>query len=420
MNSDYQAQKGTDETGKKTKKTALNRDGSHLIELYVHAPIGIVECSLDGKYINFNEEFCRITGHTKEELLRLHIHDLILPADSVREDALYKELISGSLPFYNIEQRYVRKNGAIIWVGIIRSLVREVGGEPLYTLGIVQDISHRKAVQEILRKSEATLQQKNIELEKLLQEGVTDLKMANLALVEGQKNMELLSQRFFDAQEDERRLIAGELHDGISQSLAALKMNLVLISDEVLATTQQETDARLADSIALAAQVIDLVRSVMTDLRPTGLDDFGLEDSLSSVLEQFRFRYKLNVQFEKSDPPISRLDPNLEMALIRIAQEALLNIAKYANTKEATLTLRQEEDRICLAIEDKGAGIKPLESVKRSAGHGMKIMRERAEAFGGDFNVTSVPGQGTKIEVRVPIDAGNERKFDKNYSVSST
>ena len=68
MKPDHQAQKGTNKTGKKTKRTALNRDGSHLIELFAHAPIGIVECSLDGKYINLNEEFCRITGHTKEEL----------------------------------------------------------------------------------------------------------------------------------------------------------------------------------------------------------------------------------------------------------------------------------------------------------------------------------------------------------------
>jgi signal transduction histidine kinase len=106
------------------------------------------------------------------------------------------------------------------------------------------------------------------------------------------------------------------------------------------------------------------------------------------------------------------LDPNLELALMRIAQEALFNIAKYANTKEATLTLRQEEDAIYLAIEDKGDGIKSLQSAKRSGNHGMTIMRERAEAFGGNFNVTSASGQGTKIEVRVPIDAGNEGKID--------
>ena len=197
MKSDYQSQKGTEETDQKNKGTARNRDENHMIELYENAPIGIVECSLDGKYINVNEEFCRITGHKKEELLRLDIYDLTLPADSARETDLYKELISGSLPFYNIEQRYVRRNGAIIWVGIIRSLVRDENGNPLYTIGVVQDISHRKAVQEILRKSEAALQQQNIELERLVREGVIDLKVANLALVEGQKNLELLSQRLY-------------------------------------------------------------------------------------------------------------------------------------------------------------------------------------------------------------------------------
>ena len=404
MKSDYQPQKGAEETDQENKRTPRNRDENHMIELYENAPIGIVECSLDGKYINVNEEFCRITNNKKEELLRLDIYDLTLPADSERETDLYKDLVSGNLPFYNIEQRYVRRNGAIIWVGIIRSLVRDDEGKPLYTIGVVQDISHRKAVQEILRKSEAALQQQNIELERLVQEGVTDLKVANLALVEGQKNLELLSQRLIDAQENERRSVARELHDGVTQSLAALKMTLVVISDELLASTRQETNARLADAIGLAAEAIGLVRSVMTDLRPSGMDDYGLESTLGSLLEEFHSRHRLTVGFEKNDPPIPRLNPNLETTLLRITQEALFNIAKHANTKEATLVLRQEADWIYLAIEDKGDGIKSLKNARRSGSHGMTIMRERAEAFGGNFDVTSVPGQGTKIEVRVPID----------------
>ena len=408
MNSDHEAQKGTERTDSENKGTTRNRDENHMLELYKYAPIGIVECSLDGSYINANEEFCRLTGHKKEELLRLDIHDLTSPADRERESDLFKELTSGRLPFYNIEQRYVRRNQAVIWVGIIRSLVRDDDGKPLYTIGVVQDITHRRAVQEILRKSEAALQEKNIELERLVQEGSIDLKAANLALAEGHKNLELLSQRLFDAQEAERRIVARELHDGVTQSLAALKMNLVIISDELLATPREETNARLTDSIGLATEVIDLVRSVMTDLRPSGIDDYGLESALDSLVAHFGSRHRLNVQFEKNDPSIPRLDPNLELALLRIAQEALFNIAKHANTKEATLILRQEEDGIYLAIEDEGAGIKSLQSARRSGSHGMTIMRERAEAFGGNFNVSSIPGQGTKIEVRVPVDGEHQ------------
>ena len=405
MTSDHPSQKGTKKSGKENQEAAVNRDGNHRIELFEQAPIGMVECSLDGRYTNVNEEFCRITGYKKEELLRLDIRDLTLPADSERETDIYKELISGSLPFYNIEQRYVRRNGVMIWAGIIRSLVRDDDGKPLYTIGVVLDITHRRAVQEILRKSEAALQQKNIELEILAQEDAIDLKEAHLALVEGHKKLELLYQRLIDAEENERRMVARELHDGVTQSLAALKMNLVLMSDELLAAPKEETNARLTDSIDLAGQVIDLVRSVMTDLRPSGIDDYGLESALSSLVDQFRSRHHLNVRFENKDVAIPRLDPNLELALLRIAQEALFNIAKHANTKEATLILRQEGDAIYLAIEDQGAGIKSLESARRSGCHGMTIMRERAEAFGGNFTITSTPGQGTRIEVWVPVQA---------------
>lgn len=409
MKSDHKAQKGIEETDQENQETAVSWGGNHRIELFEQAPIGMVECSLDGKYLNVNEEFCRITGYKKDELLSLDIHDLTSPTDLTRETVAYHELISGSLPFYNIEQRYTRRNGVMIWVGIIRSLVRDDDGKPLYTIGAVLDISHRRAVQEILRKSEAALQQKNIELEKLVQEEAISLKAANLALVESQKSLELLSQRLIDAQETERRIVARELHDGVSQSLAALKMNLVLVSDELLAAPREENNARLTDSIALATEVIDLVRSVMTDLRPSGIDEYGLESTLGSLVDQFRSRHNLKVRFEKNDLPIPRLSPNLEMSLMRIAQEALFNIAKHANTKEATLILRQEEDAIYLAIEDQGVGIKSLESARRSGSHGMTIMRERAEAFGGNFNVTSVPGQGTKIEVRVPVEVDHQK-----------
>ena len=413
MSSDRQSPKGTEQLNKVNKRNWLGQDKSHMIELFENAPIGIVEGSLDGRYINVNEEYCRITGYKNEELIGLDLHELTNPTDLPRETDIYQELISGQLPFYNVEQRYVRKNRALIWVGIIRSLVRDDSGKPLYTIGVILDITHRKAVQELLRKSEDALQQKTIELERRMQEGAVDLKAANLALVEGQKSLELLSQRLFDAQETERRLVARELHDGITQSLAALKMNLVIISDELLATPREETNARLTDSIDLAAQVIDLVRSVMTNLRPSGIDDSGLESALGSLVEQFRSRHHLNVQFEINDPATPRLDPNLELALLRIAQEALFNIAKHANTKEATLILRQEEGAIYLAIEDQGAGIKSLQSARRTGHHGMTIMRERAEAFGGNFDVTSVPGQGTKIEVRVPLDAANEGKAEE-------
>ncbi len=409
MKSDHKAQKGIKETDKENKETAVSRGGNHRVEIFEQAPIGMVECSLDGKYLNVNEEFCRITGYKKDELLNLDIHDLTSPTDLTRETEAYRELISGSLPFYNIEQRYTRRNGVMIWVGIIRSLVRDDDGKPLYTIGAVLDISHRRAVQEILRKSEAALQQKNIELEKLVQEEAISLKAANLALVESQKSLEFLSQRLIDAQETERRIVARELHDGVSQSLAALKMNLVLVSDELLAAPREENNARLTDSIALATEVIDLVRSVMTDLRPSGIDEYGLESTLGSLVDQFSSRHNLNVRFEKNDLPIPRLSPNLEMSLMRIAQEALFNSARHANAKEATLILRQEENTIYLAIEDKGNGIKALERAKRSGNHGMTIMRERAEAFGGSFNVTSVPGQGTKIEVRVPIDKNHQK-----------
>ena len=129
----------------------VNSNRQHRTELYDRAPIGLVECSLDGKYINVNQEFCRITGYKKDELLRLNMKDLTYEADLATETEFYQALTRGTLPLYHIEKRLVRQNGAVIWVGEFRSLVRDSNGKPLYTIGVISDISHTKAVKNSYR-----------------------------------------------------------------------------------------------------------------------------------------------------------------------------------------------------------------------------------------------------------------------------
>jgi signal transduction histidine kinase len=91
------------------------------------------------------------------------------------------------------------------------------------------------------------------------------------------------------------------------------------------------------------------------------------------------------------------------MTLLRIAQEALMNIARHAQATQVNLSVQQEEDAICMTIQDNGIGIQSWQEANRPGSHGMTIMRERAEAFGGSLRVRSIPGQGTKIEAVIPL-----------------
>jgi PAS domain S-box-containing protein len=115
-----------------------------------HVPIGIMECSREGKYIHVNDEFCQMLGYERDELLKIGIKDATHEDDFHVDMKLHRQLVAGEIPYYKLEKRYVRKNGQIIWVELTRSAVRNAGGEPLYTVGTVLDITERHSAEEAL------------------------------------------------------------------------------------------------------------------------------------------------------------------------------------------------------------------------------------------------------------------------------
>ncbi len=242
---------------------------------------------------------------------------------------------------------------------------------------------------------------------------ITDTKRAEQALKESHRRLQILSQRLVEVQEEERRALARELHDRVGQTLAALNINLIIIDGQLSPDTSQQIGARLDDSMKLVAETIALVRDVMTDLRPAVLDDYGLEAALESQLTKFTSRYNIKVVFEKPDRPIPRLGPSVEMTLLRIAQEALMNIARHSRARLINLSLRHEEDGICLSVQDDGIGIESWQDANRPGSHGLTIMRERADAFGGKLRVSSVPGEGTTVEVTIPFKNNNQEKVEE-------
>src|SRR5689334_2100273 len=113
----------------KTHRSTSKSNGKHQQLLYEHIPVGIVESSLAGKYIDVNEEFCQILGYTREELLQCDIKDFTHEDDFSLDIKLHRQLVAGEIPFYKLEKRYVRKGGQIAWVELTRSLVRNSSGK---------------------------------------------------------------------------------------------------------------------------------------------------------------------------------------------------------------------------------------------------------------------------------------------------
>ena len=124
---------------------------------------------------------------------------------------------------------------------------------------------------------------------------------------------------------------------------------------------------------------------------------------MQSYLGKFETRYGIQVVFDRSHRPLPRLGAAMEMTVLRIAQEALLNIARHSQANHVNLSVNCEDNTIVLTIQDNGIGIPSLEEDNRLSGHGLVIMRERAEAVGGTLQITSLPGKGTQIEAILPI-----------------
>src|SRR4051812_40904317 len=203
-----------------------------------------------------------------------------------------------------------------------------------------------------------------------------------------------VSWHMLENQEAAARRFSHELHDELGQSLTAVKTNLTSLDSN--APLQRE---RLKDCLSLVDEAIGNVRQLSQLLRPTILDDFGLEAGLRWLADGFAARTGIEVKVDSSYP--GRLPDETETHLFRIAQEALTNVARHAEAKHVTLTLQPNGNAIRLAIQDDGGGLPNPPSPDR--GLGLIGIRARARSAGGDASIRSSPGQGVLIEVQVPI-----------------
>ncbi len=222
-------------------------------------------------------------------------------------------------------------------------------------------------------------------------------------LVKREKELQLLSGARAEAQEEERRRISREIHDGLGQLLTAIKLNLEMLEDDV----PESVDAtkRIGEVKQLLDNVLQEAREISYNLMPSVLDDFGLGPGLQSLCEQFSKRTGLKISFHEHGLT-DRMSPNVEIGVYRIAQEALNNIAKHAEAKKVSVQIVRKENTLQMTVEDDGKGMEggvPLAKPTTSGGTGLVSMRERASSFGGTLVVDSSLGKGTVISVEIPV-----------------
>lgn len=210
-----------------------------------------------------------------------------------------------------------------------------------------------------------------------------------------------LMNRLFTVQEDERKRISRELHDETSQSLASLLAYMKLLESKLDIPAQREL---IIQAKNVAVNVLGNVRKMAVELRPPVLDDLGIITAMAKYINEYKIQHNLAVSF-KAVPDIIEADATIALALYRILQESLTNVAKHAYATCVQVDLVRDEDWVVLTISDNGRGFGPLALVQAYQNNRLGIcgMRERVELLRGQFAISANLGQGTKITVKLPL-----------------
>ncbi|MBI4496170.1 MAG: PAS domain S-box protein [Deltaproteobacteria bacterium] len=282
------------------------------------------------------------------------------------------------------------------------TLVRDTKGNPLLAVVNITDITVSKQAEQAIRQQALDLQQLTETLETRVQERTAELGKAN-------ETLRHLSSKLLSAQEDERKIIARELHDTLGACLSGIKFKVEDVLREIGETANPANES-LTTLIPVIQDGVEECRRIQMDLRPPMLDDLGLLPTLSWLCRRFRTIYPgiqvgLEMTLEESGIP-----PPLKIVIYRVIQEGMNNIAKHSKADLVRLSLRKLDGRVEVVLEDNGQGFdlgKVLGAESTRRGFGLTSMKERIELSGGSFDLQSIAGKGTMIRASWPSNQNN-------------
>ncbi|MDR6194012.1 sensor histidine kinase [Siphonobacter sp. SORGH_AS_0500] len=203
-----------------------------------------------------------------------------------------------------------------------------------------------------------------------------------------------------EGQEEERKRLAQELHDGVGQLLTGIRLQIELLQNASY-TDKEKISYQVLKELVL--ETIETVRQISYDLMPSVLTDFGLVSALRLLSEKITKISGIKVRFNSGEFPI-RLSSAIEVNLYRIVQEAINNSLKYAKASVIDITLTEKKGKINLRIQDDGIGFNPEELAKKAIAHsGLGNMKLRAESIGSTFEISSIIGKGTTIKIELKV-----------------
>jgi PAS domain S-box-containing protein len=356
---------GIDITDRKKTEEQLRESEQKYKLLFDSSPLPLLIFSrTDHSIIDVNEAAVKSYGYTREEFLHMNIKDLRPEEDLNRfmEEIRFSITDDAHLGIW----RHRKKDGSVIYVEIIGHDIIYQGKAARLTLS--NDITEKLAYDEKLKQS--------------------------------YQEIRMLTKHLQHIREEERTHIAREIHDELGQQLTVLKMDVSWLNKK-LSAAENSVKEKLKDLLTLLDGTVKSVRRISSELRPSLLDDLGLIAAIEWHLKEFEKRAGIKATFSADEPELS-LPEETRTGLFRIFQESLTNVARHADAKKISVSLKRREGDLVLSIEDDGHGFDKLKVAGKKT-LGILGMEERSSMMGGKYLINSTPGGGTIVEVSVPF-----------------
>jgi PAS domain S-box-containing protein len=310
-----------------------------------------------------NRALCEILGYSEQELLATNFQSLTHPDDLDADLSYAQRVFAGQLRVYHYEKRYIHKQGHVVWVTLTASAVPDAAGKVSYGIAQVQDITAKKNAEAALRKDQEELQS--------------------------------LAGRLITVQEEERRRIARDLHDDLSQRLALLSVDLDLLRQNLTgdAEAARELERMRRETGELA---VDMRRLSHNEHHPQLA--LGLQHGVASFCHDFSRKHGIAAKLAH-EGDLKQIPETVCFTLFRVLQEAMSNVAKHSGADRVTVTLGVHGHQAVLRVTDEGRGFE----IGSEHGLGLISMRERLRLVGGTMRVNTSLLQGTEVEAVVPI-----------------
>jgi PAS domain S-box-containing protein len=346
----------------------------------VAGAVGVWDWNFETNAVYVDPEVAKLLGFDEGELpgqldaLRSRVH----PEDAPSAMAQWRACMAGEADACDLELRMLHRDGSVRWFLVRGSVMADAGGAPRRLVGTAMDITARKLADGRIRESEADLR-------------------------ESHRDIQRLAGRLIEAQESERARIARDLHDDVSQQLAAMSIALSALNRRIGPRPggedlHDEVSSLQRRTIALA----DNVRHLSHDLHPAVLRHAGLVAALGAYCAELRRHYPLELTCD-TDGDFDALDPETALCVYRVAQEALRNVVMHAGARHAAVRLRRIDGSVELTIADDGRGFDSVGTRRSAKGLGLVSINERVRLTGGTVSIVTELDKGTRVRVQVPV-----------------